>query len=173
MPGPRRAFPCEDPSEVGSGSFKHPLPYRRSPMRFFGLTLTTLLVLSLSACSGKSDKEKDKGKSSGGAADLDSVMKDAGTLMNEKAEILESIKDKETAEKAKPKLEAINKKKKELEERRDQAMKDKDFKKLAAEMEKLEDKYKIGKATIRLTKARDNVLKNKEAASVLKDIDLK
>jgi hypothetical protein len=145
-------------------------------MRFLRCTLTALLVLSLCACSGKSDKEKDKDKgksSSGGTADLDSVMKDAGTLMNEKAEILESIKDKETAEKARPKLEAINKKKKDLEERRDQAMKDKDFKKLAEEMEKLEDKYKIGKATIRLTKARENVLKNKEAAAVLKDIDLK
>ena len=119
---------------------------------------------------------------SGCGDSLESVMKDTIKLMNEKAEILESIKDKDSAEKAKPKLEALNKKKKDIEERAkkqtEKLTKDKkpeEAMKAALEaVSKAAEKHKEAgeKARNRLKDAAKKVRDNKEAMDVLKDIDL-
>ena len=99
----------------------------------------------------------------------ESITKDMIKAMNEMADVLESIKDKDSAEKAKPKLEALSKKMKDLKERADKLKVDDKKKK------ELEEKYKdeVAKAGMRLFGALAKVGSNPDAAAALKSLDLK
>jgi len=109
-----------------------------------------------------------------GGENFDALTRDNIKLLEEKAALLEGIKDRETAEKARPKLEEVNKKMKDLEERRSKLMKkDKEAQGLADAVKAEEkDKEALEKAGKRLSEARKKVEDNKEAATVLKGVNL-
>jgi hypothetical protein len=99
----------------------------------------------------------------------DSVMKDTIKYMNETADIFDGIKSKEDAEKAKPKLEAVNKKMKDLEERGKKLK----MNELSEEKKKaLGEKYgpDLLKASLRMMTAMGKVRKDPEVAAALKDL---
>jgi hypothetical protein len=84
-------------------------------LKFVG---TACVVLCLAACSGKSDTKEKKGGSpspspsgdgggGGGSGSAEDVMKDMIKVQTEAADILEGVKDKETAKAAAPKLEEL------------------------------------------------------------------
>jgi hypothetical protein len=102
----------------------------------------------------------------------DSVIKDQIKLMNDMADVLEGIKDKDSAEKAKPKLEALAKKAKDIEERAKKLKLD-DMPK--EKQEALKKKYEddIKKAAGRFGAAMMKAMTNPDAAGALKGIDLK
>lgn len=101
----------------------------------------------------------------------DSVMKDTIKLMNEMADVMEGIKDKDSAEKAKPKLEALAKKMKDLEERAKKLKLDEMPKeKKEALQKKYEDDLK--KAGTRFGAAMMKAMTNPDAAGALKGLDM-
>jgi len=93
----------------------------------------------------------------------DSIMKDTIKLMNDMADAVESAKDKDSAEKAKAKLEDIDKKFKDLAERAKKVKVSDD------QGKKLTEKYKedIEKATKRMMEAGMSLAKNPEAAAII------
>jgi FKBP-type peptidyl-prolyl cis-trans isomerase len=101
----------------------------------------------------------------------DKVMKDQIALVGEMCDILETITDKTSAEKAKPKLEDLAKKSKEIEKR---------AKKLKLEelpkekKEELQKKYEkdMQKVATRLFKSMGRLAQDKDLKDVLKTIDL-
>ena len=93
----------------------------------------------------------------------DAVMKDTLKLMNEAADALESAKDKDSAEKAKAKLQDINKRLKDVVERA------KKLKVTEQQNKKLEEKYKddINNMNKRMEAAAKKLGSNPEAASIV------
>ncbi len=105
---------------------------------------------------------------------LDSCMKDSLKLQNEYAEILEGVKDKDDVDKAKSKVEALQKKAKDIGERMKKQLKDakgeEALKKMLEVAKKYEDDGK--KADDRLNKAKESV-KKAVGANALKDLEFK
>jgi hypothetical protein len=100
----------------------------------------------------------------------DKVMKDQIVIMSEMCDVLESVKDKESAEKAKPKLEALVKKAKTI-EARVQKLKVNDLPK--EQKEALEKKYKeeMQKTATRFFAAATKLSQDKDLAGVLKALE--
>jgi pyruvate/2-oxoacid:ferredoxin oxidoreductase beta subunit len=101
---------------------------------------------------------------------IDSVTREEIKLMDQKADALEKVKDRESAEKARSELEKLNEEKTDLEERMKKLTKDKKPEKvleITLKHEEAETKTKS-----RLRQARAKALKAKDAAAVLKGIDL-
>ena len=105
---------------------------------------------------------------------FDSLVRGKIKLIDEKARILERIKDRRTAEQARPELEDVNKRIKENDERRGRLARDKNpdamfTQALKAEMDNAPELTRAGR---RLGAAREKVLANAEAAKVLEGVNL-
>jgi hypothetical protein len=122
---------------------------------------------------------------SGCGDSYDSVMKDSIKLMNEAADVFEGIKSKKDAEEAKPKLEALADKAKDISERTKKLVekktkdkKDKDLeeatKSALKEVQKSAEKYEEEgkKAAKRLQEAKDKAMKIEGVKDVLKGIKI-
>jgi hypothetical protein len=105
---------------------------------------------------------------------LDSCMKDQIKLQNEYAEILEGIKDKADLDKAKSKIEALQKKADDIGERLKKQLKDVKAEDLLKKMEEVGKKHQddAKKALERVGKAEESV-KKALGADALKDLRLK
>lgn len=106
---------------------------------------------------------------------FDSLVKAKVKLYVEKARILEGVKDRKTAEEARPRLEDVNKRIKEIDERRGRLARDKnpDAAFTTALKAEQNNSREIHFASRRLAAAREKVLAIPEAAKVLEGIDLK
>jgi len=111
---------------------------------------------------------------SGCADSLDSVVKDSIKVQNEYADILEGIKSKDDVEKAKPKLEALQKKMNDIGERTKKLLKDKKPEEMINQLVEVTKKYEEDgkKAQERVKKARESAIKA-AGADGLKDLELK
>jgi len=153
-------------SEPGSGESRV-LTVERDMLKKLanaGLALAVCFLLAGSATAAEPDKTEPKDTP-------EMVLKDAIKLLNDFSVVLEDIKDKETAEKAKPKLEGVGKRMKELKKRSDKLKIDELPKE---EKEALEKKYNgdLKKAGERMTKAMLKAVSDPDVAKVLQEVDL-
>jgi len=130
-----------------------------------GLLALALLCLPLGSVAGNEGRQPDdkKGDPTKPSDSPDKVMKDTLKLLNEMADAIESAKDKDSAEKARTKLEALEKKFRDIGDR---------AKKLKVTNEagkKLAEKYKddLEKATKRMVQAGLQLGKNADAAQII------
>src|SRR5262245_42908495 len=143
-----------------------------------GLFALAVICLSL-GCSGdtKKTEKKESGKQEGGGgggggggdaalAEHEAVTKDMIVVLNEYAVVLESAKDKKSAEKAKDNLDDIDKRFKEVGER---AKKLKDKEPTKEQQKALETKFKadLEAATKKMGEASMKLAKHPEAAKIL------
>ncbi len=106
----------------------------------------------------------------GGCGDsLDSVAREEIKLTDQKAAVLEDVKDKESAEAARPRLEKLSQEMKGLKERKQRLAKDQKPEKLLEAALKYQEAEE--KARARLRQARAKALQNKDVAAVLKGLD--
>jgi hypothetical protein len=105
---------------------------------------------------------------------FDSLVKSRIKLVEKKAKILEDVKDRQTAEEARPKLEEVNQQLKEIDERRTRLGKKKgqDAAFTAAFKAEKDNATEVLRVVRRLERAREKVLANEDAAKVLKGINL-
>lgn len=107
---------------------------------------------------------------SGCGDNIESAAREEIKLTDQKAAVLEQVKDRESAEEARARLEKINEERKQLEERLKKLTKDQKPEKVLAALLALRDAE--DKARERLREARTKALQNKDAAAALKGIDL-
>jgi hypothetical protein len=136
-----------------------------------GLFALALICFSL-GCSGGKNSKKEDGDGGGNAAtaEHEGFMRDLIHLMNEYSELLESAKDKASAEKVRAKLDDIEKRFKDLGERV------KKFKEPTEEQKTaLATKFRadLEAATKRLADASEKLAKNTDAEKVLSPAILK
>jgi gas vesicle protein len=111
---------------------------------------------------------------SGCGDSLDSCMKDSIKLQNEYAEILEGVKGKDDLDKAKSKIEALQKKANDIGERMKKQLKDVKAEELIKKLEEVGKKHEEAakKAMERVSKAEESVTKA-VGADALKDLKIK